>query len=290
MPLGIPAPPPTPVAEPGPSTKSARTGHHIGCRRGSQVSDTSQGPGWWLASDGMWYPPETAPPPPPPPPPPVQDLTSRQPSPWTRRPFQRARAQHGRTPGADEPPPPAAPPPGEKPLVKRWWFWTTVGVVAVVIIGGIVWAGEKNNPASSGTSITHGAAIGRTSTTRSHQPTSTSTTTSSSTTTTFRNIPPTAFFACSGSAPGGVSVTYGTNSSISDGGSSLPWKAYLPVTSNVQFYNVSAQLQGSDGRVTCTAAVYVDGTEVTQTGTTSAHHNVASAKVCSNSTGGWRRC
>ena len=22
------------------------------------MSDTSQGPGWWLASDGKWYPPE----------------------------------------------------------------------------------------------------------------------------------------------------------------------------------------------------------------------------------------
>ena len=31
------------------------------------MSDTSQGPGWWLASDGKWYPPEAAPPPPPPP-------------------------------------------------------------------------------------------------------------------------------------------------------------------------------------------------------------------------------
>jgi hypothetical protein len=25
------------------------------------MSDTSQGPGWWLASDGRWYPPETHP-------------------------------------------------------------------------------------------------------------------------------------------------------------------------------------------------------------------------------------
>lgn len=33
------------------------------------MSDTSQGPGWWLASDGKWYPPqgESAPVPPPPP-------------------------------------------------------------------------------------------------------------------------------------------------------------------------------------------------------------------------------
>jgi len=26
------------------------------------MSDVSQGPGWWLASDGRWYPPSTAPP------------------------------------------------------------------------------------------------------------------------------------------------------------------------------------------------------------------------------------
>jgi hypothetical protein len=253
------------------------------------VSDTSQGPGWWLASDGMWYPPETAPPPPPPPPPPTQDLTSRQSGPWTRRPFQRARARHGPAPESVEPPPLLPPPPGGKPLIKRWWIWTTVVVVAVVVIGGIAWASQKNTPASSGTSTTHGAAIAHTSTTRPHHPTTT-TTSLSSTTTTFRKIPPTTFFACSGSAPGGVSVTYGTNSSTSDGGTSLPWEAYLPVTSNVRFFNVSAQLQGSGGSVTCTASVYVDGTEVTQTGTTSAHDHVASAKVCANSTGGWRRC
>jgi hypothetical protein len=39
------------------------------------MSDVSQGPGWWQASDGRWYPPQpaapVAPPPPPPGPPPV---------------------------------------------------------------------------------------------------------------------------------------------------------------------------------------------------------------------------
>jgi hypothetical protein len=29
------------------------------------MSDQSQGDGWWLASDGKWYPPESAAPPPP---------------------------------------------------------------------------------------------------------------------------------------------------------------------------------------------------------------------------------
>jgi hypothetical protein len=35
------------------------------------MSDSPQGPGWWLASDGKYYPPEQAPQPQPPPPPPV---------------------------------------------------------------------------------------------------------------------------------------------------------------------------------------------------------------------------
>ena len=39
------------------------------------MSDTSQGPGWWIASDGKWYPPQPqqAPPPPPPPPAPLPE-------------------------------------------------------------------------------------------------------------------------------------------------------------------------------------------------------------------------
>lgn len=42
------------------------------------MSDTQQGPDWWMASDGKWYPPQSAPAPatPPPPgfPPPVQPV------------------------------------------------------------------------------------------------------------------------------------------------------------------------------------------------------------------------
>jgi hypothetical protein len=36
---------------------------------GNAMSDTSQGAGWWLASDGKWYPPQSVPLPPPPGPP-----------------------------------------------------------------------------------------------------------------------------------------------------------------------------------------------------------------------------
>lgn len=47
------------------------------------MSDSSQGPGWWQASDGKWYPPQdVAPPPPPnmPPPQPPSYLPPPQPS------------------------------------------------------------------------------------------------------------------------------------------------------------------------------------------------------------------
>ena len=29
--------------------------------RGKRMSEQSMGPGWWLASDGRWYPPESHP-------------------------------------------------------------------------------------------------------------------------------------------------------------------------------------------------------------------------------------
>ena len=50
------------------------------------MSDISQGPGWWIASDGKWYAPEQHPdyvPPPPPPPPAIirQPLADTLPTP-----------------------------------------------------------------------------------------------------------------------------------------------------------------------------------------------------------------
>lgn len=41
---------------------------------GGMMSDVSQGPDWWLASDGKWYPPQSLPAPLPPPPPVSQDI------------------------------------------------------------------------------------------------------------------------------------------------------------------------------------------------------------------------
>lgn len=246
------------------------------------MSDTSQGPGWWLASDGMWYPPEMAQPPPPPPPEPARELMER----GTRaRRLSRQQARHGQTSESGGPHSRVPPPVGKKPVFKRWWFWTATVLAVVVIVTGIAWVSNKNNSTSSHTSTTRAAALSSTSTTTSHRPT-----TPSSTTTTARYIQPTAFFSCSGSATGGVSISYGTNSSNLDGGRTLPWESYLPVTLTSQSFDVSAQLQGYGGSVTCTTLVYINGTRTTQTGTTSRTHNVASAVVCSNAKGKWRPC
>ena len=40
--------------------------------------------------------------------------------------------------------------------------------------------------------------------------------------------------------------------------STLPFSAYLPVTPNIQYFNVSAQLQGPDGNITCTTTVVAE--------------------------------
>jgi hypothetical protein len=80
-----------------------------------RVSDLSQGPGWWLAADGKWYPPTSAPggapaPPMPPPAPPVSFVPPEGP----RRGRLRTVADG---------------------FTRRQWIVIAIG--AVVIIGGI---------------------------------------------------------------------------------------------------------------------------------------------------------
>jgi hypothetical protein len=249
------------------------------------VSDTSQGPGWWLASDGMWYPPETAPPPPPPPPGGASGFASRESGTGAGR-LSRRPARHRRAPGFSGAPPDDPPPADKKPVATRWWFWTVIVLVLVMVAAGIAVGIRKNDSNSPGASTTHAAGA---STTTPHRPRVT-TTSAPSTTSTTKYVPPTAFFSCSGSAPGGVGITYGTNSSSHPGGTSLPWEAYLPVTPNIEFFDVSAHFQGSSGSIRCRTLVYVNGKSVAQIGTASESHDIASAKVCSTSAGTWRPC
>jgi hypothetical protein len=102
-----------------------------------------------------------------------------------------------------------------------------------------------------------------------------------------------AYFACTGSTPDGVDITYGTDSSNLNGASSVPWAANLPLGTNVEYFNVTAQLQG-DGSVTCTTTVvYKQGGSthtVTKSGSADGGYNIASAEICSSFTGGWEAC
>jgi hypothetical protein len=90
------------------------------------MSDTSQGPGWWQANDGRWYPPQQ-------PPGGVQTATLPEPG----------GADHAMGPGWWQAsdgrwyPPEAlgvGVPPPKKPLHRRVWFWLLV-IVAVGFSG-----------------------------------------------------------------------------------------------------------------------------------------------------------
>jgi hypothetical protein len=117
-------------------------------------------------------------------------------------------------------------------------------------------------------------------------PSTTATTLPPPTTTT--TSPPTATFACSGTAPEGVDITYGSDTQNISGGHAVPWSASLPVPSGAQDESVSAQLQGPDGSISCSVAVTVDGTTTSQTGEAVGDYNIAQAEVCNAD--GWQTC
>ncbi|CAM8621092.1 Domain of unknown function DUF4190 [Acidimicrobiia bacterium] len=85
------------------------------------MSDTSQGPGWWIASDGKWYPPESAQPPTPPPPAPPA---------YTPPPAY---------PPAAYAPPPYAPPMGSVAPTAQEALWAMIlGIASLVCCGFIL--------------------------------------------------------------------------------------------------------------------------------------------------------
>ena len=83
------------------------------------MSDVSQGSGWWLASDGKWYPPE-------PPPPSTQPVEAS-----------------ANPPSAVSRPPERQPAP-KRPLTKRLWFWVACGLVVVAIVAVAVLSVNTN--------------------------------------------------------------------------------------------------------------------------------------------------
>jgi hypothetical protein len=102
-----------------------------------------------------------------------------------------------------------------------------------------------------------------------------------------------AYFACTGSTQEGVDITYGTDSSNLNGASQVPWSANLPLGTNVQFFDVSGQLQGA-GSITCTTTVvYKQGGSthtITKSGSAQGGYNIASAQICTDDNGGWETC
>lgn len=88
------------------------------------MSDTQNGPGWWQASDGKWYPPESHPSaqlPPPPPPPTVASPMA----------------------------PPRAAPKGKKPWWRRWWAIALAAFLAIGIIGAATGGGDSEEASTT---------------------------------------------------------------------------------------------------------------------------------------------
>jgi hypothetical protein len=96
-------------------------------------------------------------------------------------------------------------------------------------------------------------------------------------------------YACTGSAPDGLDITYGPSGS-NYSASSLPFTKTQPLDDTAQYYVTEAQLSGS-GQVTCTTTIQrSDGSQVVNTATASGSYNIASAQICSTYDGGWEKC
>lgn len=114
-----------------------------------QVSDTAQGPGWWVASDGNWYPPDQHP-----------DHLARLQAPATSLPVAATQTE-GRSP-SDQVEGPAidmVPPPLRRtplsggaaaavPVWRRWWVWVLCAMAVVVVVGADIKASQHSPPAS----------------------------------------------------------------------------------------------------------------------------------------------
>jgi len=95
------------------------------------MSDTSQGPGWWIASDGKWYPPEQA-----------AGAAPTQPVIPPPVPPQYTPAPGATTPGQPVQPPPAGPAaPAPMPPAKKSGAGTKGCIIALAVVGFIILLG-----------------------------------------------------------------------------------------------------------------------------------------------------
>ncbi len=90
-------------------------------------------------------------------------------------------------------------------------------------------------------------------------------------------------FSVTGSAPDGVTITYGTNTSNLSGGP-LPFTATLPLSTagGVLYYDITAQLSGA-GSISCSISV---GGKVISSGTASGGYNICTSEIL-DSGGTW---
>jgi hypothetical protein len=112
------------------------------------MTDQPQGPGWWQASDGNWYPPATAPLPEPPP---------SKPNPW-----QRFRGV---------------------PFWAQILTWVVLAFIILGVIGAAAGSGDKKKTVAAGSSSSSSSSSASTTTTTT-KPTTTTTKPTTTTTTT----------------------------------------------------------------------------------------------------------
>jgi hypothetical protein len=178
---------------------------------------------------------------------------------------------------------PAAPP--KKKSKLRIGCLGAVGLLVLIVVSSVAANGGKDGstaakttpptaaPAATGTAV---AAVAPVATTAPAAPPAQTVT-----------------YSCTGHAGDGVDITYGAEGSNASA-SHLPFSVTMPLDSNAEYFNVTAQLQG-DGTVSCTTVVnYADDSgdaqSVTQSGTASGGYNIASAEVCSDLDDGWQAC
>jgi hypothetical protein len=195
----------------------------------------------------------------------------------------------------NEPQPQGWPTPPAGPSKRNRNAGRTVLIVAAAAVAAIVAIGVSNKPGNSpaGDSGTDPTLSQPTDTTTLADPGLPPGTVADSPTPSPSPVPQFVTFACTGSAPDGLDITYGPEGS-NLGASSLPFSKTTAYDSGAQYYVTTAQLSGS-GHVTCTTTVQTDngdGTadDVVNSGTASGGYNIASAQVCSSFTGGWEKC
>jgi hypothetical protein len=102
---------------------------------------------------------------------------------------------------------------------------------------------------------------------------------SSAATSTTPTAPDGVAYQCTGSAPAGIDIHYGSSSSGMQA-TTLPFTAHASLSESAQYYAITAQLHGASD-VSCTITVTDAGQTVTSSGTAQGGHNSATPQICS---------